>query len=180
VVQIVLLFMSDVVQLVLSMQNHYDSYPKISKIYFGLLEILFRNHMSLLCDLDHRVLRILFSSLRDGIQHHDVTQSSLAATALDHIFSFAWKQSRKREPEMSYQRMIQILAESDDIFGSVMNSLLSMVIFENLSHNWALCRPIFSLLLIRQEVRNLNSVFWITRVSIESISFSTSRRSKLG
>lgn len=160
-----------------------QAYPKVSKIYFGLLEILFRNHMALLTELDPRIIRLLVVSLRDSIQHHDVTQvrsltfaselqlsrcclsrsfastcsfelqSSLVATAFDHIFSHTWRTGRKRDPGTSYPILLRHLSECSDVLQSAMNTLLGAVLFDNVSHNWALCRPIFSLLLTNETVR---------------------------
>ena len=139
------------VKIILFMQNNYEAYPKVSKIYYGLLEIMFRNHTPLMAELDARVIQFLLTSLVEGVQHHDVTQSSLAATALDHIFSQTWRLGRKRVPGSAHPLLVRHLTECGALCQKSMNMLLNTVIFENISHNWALCRPIFSLLLVNDS-----------------------------
>ena len=44
------------------------SYPKVSKCYFTLLELLMRNHAPMICELDTSVLAHICRSLQEGLK----------------------------------------------------------------------------------------------------------------
>jgi hypothetical protein len=106
---------------------HRQAYPKVSKIHYALLEILFRNHLNILAELDTRVVRFLVGSLAEGLQHHEAAVSSTAATALDHLFTYTWKLAHKRDPPAAHMFLSRHLSDHRDVCQSILNTMFNMV-----------------------------------------------------
>ena len=64
------------------------SYPKISKAYYGFIEILFRNHISVVLAHDTNVFMQLMLSVHEGLQSSEATISSQCASSVDHLATF--------------------------------------------------------------------------------------------
>eukprot|EP00497_Spongosphaera_streptacantha_P000813 TRINITY_DN1549_c0_g1_i1.p1 TRINITY_DN1549_c0_g1~~TRINITY_DN1549_c0_g1_i1.p1 ORF type:complete len:144 (-),score=30.04 TRINITY_DN1549_c0_g1_i1:24-455(-) len=90
---------STVLRLVLSIKLEVLlSYKKIARVYYQLMEVLFKNHCEELMSANSDIIGTILSSLLEGIQSVDNNQSSLAAQALDNFVTWKWNQSRKRNP----------------------------------------------------------------------------------
>lgn len=88
-------------QLVLSVSvDDVIAYPKLSKAYFGFVEIFFRNHLKGVVALETNVLMQLMNSVHEGVQASDPTLISLCANAIDHFATFCFENSGKDKVEV--------------------------------------------------------------------------------
>ena len=76
------------------------AYPKLSKAYFGFIEILFRNHSKTIFGLDGSVFLRLVSAVHEGVQSSDASLCSLCANTIDHLATFYFTMKGKDKPEM--------------------------------------------------------------------------------
>jgi exportin-7 len=76
------------------------AYPKLSKAYFGFLEILFRNHMKNVFALETNIFMQIMTAVHEGLQSSDATLSSLCANAIDHIATYYFSNQGKDKVEM--------------------------------------------------------------------------------
>jgi exportin-7 len=76
------------------------AYPKLSKAYFGFVEIFFRNHIKSVMALDTNVLMQLMNAVHEGLQASDPTLSSLCANSIDHFATFYFENAGKEKPEV--------------------------------------------------------------------------------
>ena len=140
-----------VIKMMVHMRSIYEAYPKITKSFHSLLEVLFRNHSGMLVELDSTIFNFLIGTLHDGLNSVDSSHSTLVATSLDHIFSWTFKLSKKRDQNLAYQMIGKHFAEIRSLLQVIMNTLFNLVVFEQATHHWALARPIFSLMLIDES-----------------------------
>lgn len=122
------------------------AYQKISKEYFSLLEVLFRNHVNLIVNADSQVVHTLIESLAEGIQHTDSAQSSIACKGLDNLIEFIWENQRKRSPSEALVKLKAHMQKNPDVLGNLISTLFNQVLFQNCKNQWAMSRPIFSLI----------------------------------
>lgn len=67
------------------------AFPKVSKAYFSLLEVLCHNHTGVIANCDSATFTFLVSSLDAGLKALDVSISSMCATAVDNLAGFYFK-----------------------------------------------------------------------------------------
>ena len=76
------------------------AYPKLSRAYFGFIEILFRNHKKTAFALDTNIFMQLMTAVHEGLQSSDATLSSLCANTIDHLATFYFSTNGKEKIEM--------------------------------------------------------------------------------
>lgn len=76
------------------------AYPKLSRSYFGFVEIFFRHHIKSVLGLETGVLMQLMNSVHEGLQASDPQLSSLCANAIDHLATFYYENMNKDKIEM--------------------------------------------------------------------------------
>jgi exportin-7 len=76
------------------------AYPKLSKAYFGFIEILFRNHKKTVFALETNIFMQLMTAVHEGLQSSDATLSSLCANTIDHLATFYFTMNGKDKIEM--------------------------------------------------------------------------------
>eukprot|EP00479_Gromia_sphaerica_P013466 TRINITY_DN7517_c0_g1_i2.p1 TRINITY_DN7517_c0_g1~~TRINITY_DN7517_c0_g1_i2.p1 ORF type:complete len:180 (+),score=49.71 TRINITY_DN7517_c0_g1_i2:41-541(+) len=113
-----------------------------------MLEVLFRHHIQLIIvDKNAPKFGAILGSLVDGIQNPDSSQSSLSACAIDHIASYRFNQARKRNKPPALERLESLIAaDVKDYFTIILTTLFNLIIFENISNQWSLSRPILPLI----------------------------------
>jgi exportin-7 len=91
------------------------AYPKLSKAFYGLIEILFRNHSKTVMALDTNVFMQLMAAVHDGLQSSDATLCSLCSNTIDHLATFYFTFNGKDKPEVhnlnkvrGFQRFVSI------------------------------------------------------------------------
>lgn len=128
-------------------------FDKVSARYYKLIEVLFRNHLPILVDLDSTLFMMLLHTLVDGLYHPDKGISSFAASAIDDLATYRFKQSHRKRKEPAYMKLEQHLMSNnqEDIFFNMLISLFSLILFEGASNLWAFSRPILSLILNHEQ-----------------------------
>lgn len=128
------------------------AYVKLSKAFYAFLEILFRNHLDVLCGLDSPVFLQLVKTIYEGLQSNDLTICSLCASSVDHIMTYIFLNQRREKPtvqiiraHMNYDR---------EILPSLMTTLFNAILFASHSNLWAVTRPILSLMLASESSFN--------------------------
>jgi exportin-7 len=76
------------------------AYPKLSKAFYGFIEIIFRNHQKTVFALDTLVFMQLMTAVHEGLQSSDATLSSLCANSIDHLATFYFQTNGKDKVEM--------------------------------------------------------------------------------
>lgn len=74
------------------------AYPKLSKAYFGFIEILFRNHNKTVYALDNSVFMQLMTAIHEGVQSNEAAISSICANSVDHLATFYFSTKGKDKP----------------------------------------------------------------------------------
>lgn len=77
-----------------------NSYPKLSKAYYGFVEILFRSHKKTIFALDTSIFMQLMTAVHDGLQSSDATISSYCANTVDHLTTYYFNNNGKDKIEM--------------------------------------------------------------------------------
>jgi exportin-7 len=125
------------------------AYPKVSKAYFGLIEILCANHPKDIVELEHAIFVRIIQSLQEGLQSPEVWMSSQAACAIDHLSAFRFRQTLK---DTEHGRLVRAHVEqSPDIFPACLTIVFSMIIHVDVTNQWSLSRPFLSLILTNEE-----------------------------
>jgi exportin-7 len=125
------------------------AYPKVSKAYFSLLEILCSNHPKEVVELEHSMFVRVIQSLQEGMQSPEVWMSSQAACAIDHISAFRFRQTLK---DTEHGRLIRAHVEqSPELFPTCLNIVFSMIIHVDCTNQWSLSRPLLSLILTNED-----------------------------
>jgi exportin-7 len=125
------------------------AYPKVSKAYFGLIEILSANHPKDIVELEHAIFVRIIQSLQEGLQSPEVWMSSQAACAIDHLSAFRFRQTLK---DTEHGRLMRAHVEqSPDLFPACLTIVFSMIIHVDVTNQWSLSRPFLSLILTNEE-----------------------------
>lgn len=137
-------------QMVLSVSvDDVIAYPKLSKAYFGFVEIFFRNHLKGVLALETNVLMQLMNAVHEGLQASDPTLSSLCANAIDHFATFYFENSGKDKPEV--HNLNKHLNAQPNLFSSLTATLFNLLLFGAPQNHWAVIRPMLSLMLASES-----------------------------
>eukprot|EP00937_MAST-01D_sp_MAST-1D-sp2_P003680 g3680.t1 len=124
-------------------------YPKVSKAYFTFIEIMFRNHIDFILNLDSVVFGRIVRSLHEGLDSPEGPLLQLSAAIADHMASFYFRNMTKAKP--STMQATQALRAHFTAHPSMLSDLLSLLfnilIFGEASHYWSISRPILSIIL---------------------------------
>lgn len=71
------------------------AYPKISKGFYGFVEILFRNHIAVVLSHDTNVFLQLMVSVHEGLQSSEASIGSQCASTVDHLATFYFNNEGK-------------------------------------------------------------------------------------
>jgi exportin-7 len=74
------------------------AYTKLSKAFYGLIEILFRNHIQAVMALETNVFMQLMTAVHEGLQSSDATLCSQCANTIDHLATFYFTYNGKEKP----------------------------------------------------------------------------------
>jgi exportin-7 len=129
------------------------SYTKLSKAYFAFVEILFRNHLDVLANLDSPVFLQLVRTVHEGLQVNgeDLPICAFSASAIDHLATYIFLNQRKDKPTVQLIRAH--VATDPGILTEMMTTLFNQLLFGSNSNQWAISRPILSLMLASEDVR---------------------------
>ena len=125
------------------------SYPKLSKAYYGFIEIIFRSHKKTVFALETNVFMQLMNAIHEGLQASDATLSSLCANTIDHIATYYFVNSGKDKPEV--HNMNKHLTAQPNLFTSLTATLFNLLLFGAPQNHWAVMRPMLSLMLASES-----------------------------
>jgi len=125
------------------------AYPKLSKAFYGFIEILFRNHKRTVMALETSVLMQLMNAVHEGLQSSDATLSSLCANTIDHLATFYFNNIGKDKPEVI--NLNKHLAAQPNLFCSLTATLFNLLLFGAPQNHWAVMRPMLSLMLASES-----------------------------
>jgi len=142
-----------VLKLVLSIKLEIlQSYSKITKVYYMLLEVLFKNHIEHLLQLEPVVLSTILTSLHEGVNLTNPTLSSFSARSLDYFFCWKWKQEQMRRQSEALPKWDQHFQHSSKLFRDIFISIFLRILQEPcINNHYALCCPVFSLLCVQNN-----------------------------
>jgi len=133
-------------QLVLGIPiDHVLAYPKVSKVYFAFIEILFRNHIATVLAMETNVFMQLLSGIHEGLQWSDATLSSQCANTIDHLATFYFDNMGKDKVAM--HNLNKHLAAQPNLFSSLTATVFNLLLFGAPQNHWAVMRPMLSLVL---------------------------------
>ncbi|EEC50702.1 predicted protein [Phaeodactylum tricornutum CCAP 1055/1] len=135
-----------------------NAYPKVSKAYYGFIEILFRNHRRTAFAMDTNIFMQIMASVHDGLQSTDATISACCANTIDHMASFYFTNQGKDKLEMRNLSKVyfssiflQHLAAQPNLFSSLTMTLFNLLLYGPPQHHWAVMRPMLSLMLASES-----------------------------
>lgn len=138
-----------VLQLVLSIPfPELTAYPKVVRAYYAFISTLCQMHTSALLELDTPVFVQILSSLKEGLSSLTTitSVSSQSCDALDHIFTFVVENKTKDIPAM--RSFAAHTASHAEMLPQMLELLFQALLFEDNANQWAVSRPLFSLLLL--------------------------------
>jgi len=137
------------------------AYPKLSKAYFSFFEVLFRNHLEAVVVLDTPIFLKIVEAQHEGVQSLDAPLAAQCANTIDHLATFLFTHrpssspptttSRHRTPKPAMQALNQHLQAHPTLLSSLMATLFNQLLFGPMSNQWAVTRPILSLMLCSEQ-----------------------------
>lgn len=125
------------------------AYPKASRAYFGLLDVLCQQHTGDVFSLDSHSFGHVVASLQEGLQSLEVWMSSGSAVSLDHLSAYRFRLRTRDNPGG-----VGVRAQTEaapELFPRVLEVLFSVVLAEDCPNQWSLSRPLLSLILSNEE-----------------------------
>mmetsp|Transcript_50614 Transcript_50614/g.98983 ORF Transcript_50614/g.98983 Transcript_50614/m.98983 type:complete len:1106 (+) Transcript_50614:331-3648(+) len=123
------------------------SYPKLSKAYFAFIEILFRGNISTV--LASNVFLQIMHAVHEGLQTNDGTLCAQAATTVDHLATFYFDNVGRDKVAM--HNLNKHLQSQPNMFSSLTSTLFNLLLFGSAQNNWAVMRPLLSLMLASEQ-----------------------------
>jgi len=117
-----------------------------------LLEVLFKNHIEHLLQLEPFVLATILTSLHEGVNLTNPTLSSFSARSLDYFFCWKWKQEQMRRQSEALPKYDQHFEHNIKLFREIFVSIFLRILQEPcINNHYALCCPVFSLLCVQNN-----------------------------
>ena len=124
------------------------AFPKLSKAYFAFFEVLFRNHITAVLDMNTPVFLQVIEAQHEGLLSVDTLLSAQCASTIDYLATYFFQNRNKDRPPMRALRA-HLQAQPDMIF-TLLSTLFNQLLFGSVNH-WAITRPILSLMLASEE-----------------------------
>ncbi|CAL8462392.1 g1925 [Coccomyxa elongata] len=131
------------------------AYRKVSKAFFGLLEVLCANHTGVIAACDTPTFAFLMTALDAGLKSLDVVVSSQCAAAVDNLAGFYFKAiqaSNGSPPPAAPQAFAEHLRQRPELLPTLLTTLFEIVLFEDCSNQWSLSRPMLALILVNEQI----------------------------
>lgn len=136
------------------------AYQKLCKAYYGLLEILFNQHMEAVISFETPIFLNLLVSLEEGIKLDDLSLSSQICAALDHFCTYYYTHSKKHD-QLS-QLIANHLTQNQDLLPRILAQFFNMIMFQECGNQWSLSRTMLSLIVthpaffdnLKQQIAN--------------------------
>mmetsp|Transcript_992 Transcript_992/g.1252 ORF Transcript_992/g.1252 Transcript_992/m.1252 type:complete len:1105 (-) Transcript_992:236-3550(-) len=129
------------------------SYPKFAKAYFAFFEILFRNHTETLLALETPVFLQIIKAQHDGITSLDTPLAAQCANTIDHLATYFFKYNKPgaANPKPGIVALNHHLNSEPTLLSKMMATLFNQLLFGPMSNQWAVTRPILSLMLASEQ-----------------------------
>lgn len=140
-----------VLQLALSVPDaDLVAFPKLSRSFYYLVHVLTKSHLKRLVGIPTASWQRIMAAVRDGLETHDPTIANHAAYALDYTAT-AFVQHFRKDSVLGNALRAQVSAERD-LFHNFMKLLFQLVVFGDLTTQWAMTRPMLPLVLAADMV----------------------------
>ncbi|MQL98443.1 hypothetical protein Taro_031154, partial [Colocasia esculenta] len=129
------------------------AFRKLMRAYFGLVEVLFNNHMVFILNLDPSTFMHIVGSLESGLKCLDASVSSQCASAVDNLATYYFNHITVGDapPSAAAMNLARHIADCPSLFPEILRSLFEIVLFEDCGNQWSLSRPMLSLVLISEQ-----------------------------
>lgn|SRR5690606_20427507 len=114
------------------------------------MEILFTQHTETVLQFSTPVFLKLVASLEEGIKSEDLSLSSQACSALDHVCTFYYTKIKKNDSNA--QLLTKHLQQAPNLFPRILAQLFNMILFEECGNQWSVSRTMLSLIVINPKV----------------------------
>ncbi|CAI9102605.1 OLC1v1000900C2 [Oldenlandia corymbosa var. corymbosa] len=130
------------------------AYRKLTKAYFGFLEVLFSSHLVFVLSLDTSTFMHIVGSLQSGLKGLDAGISSQCASAIDNVASFYFNNITMGEAPNSQAaiNLARHASECPNMLPELLKTLFEIVLFEDITNQWSLSRPMISLILVNEQI----------------------------
>mmetsp|Transcript_3905 Transcript_3905/g.6196 ORF Transcript_3905/g.6196 Transcript_3905/m.6196 type:complete len:239 (-) Transcript_3905:535-1251(-) len=128
-------------------------YPKFAKAYFSFFEVLFRNHTETLIALETPTFLQVVRAQHDGITALDTPMAAQCANTIDHLASYYFRHHKPGHPnpKPGIRALNQHLNAEPSLLSKLMATLFNQLLFGPMSNQWAVTRPILSLMLASEQ-----------------------------
>ncbi|XP_066369486.1 uncharacterized protein [Miscanthus floridulus] len=130
------------------------AFRKLSKAYFGYMEVLFNNHIKFVLNLDTNTFIHIVSSLESGLKGLDTGISTQCASAIDSLAAFYFNNitSGDSPPSAASVNLARHIGEYPNLFPQILKTLFEIMLFEDAGNQWSLSRPILSLIMTSEQM----------------------------
>ncbi|KAL5220326.1 hypothetical protein ABZP36_025039 [Zizania latifolia] len=130
------------------------AFRKLSKAYYGYIEVLFNNHITFVLNLDTNTFVHIVSSLESGLKGLDTGISTQCASAIDSLAAFYFNNITAGDgpPSSTALNLARHIGEFPSLFPQMLKTLFEIIIFEDAGNQWSLSRPILSLIMISEQM----------------------------
>jgi len=139
-------------------QKDIMEYPKLSKSYYGLIEVVTKDHIDQICKIDPQMMLYVISTVSEGLVGIDLSISTGCCEALNHIVTFLFtnyqKATKSDNPmkELTDHPALKILEIRSEIFQQMLATVMNIVMFEECRNMWSMSRPLLGLILLNEKV----------------------------
>ncbi|XP_062227825.1 uncharacterized protein LOC133926086 isoform X3 [Phragmites australis] len=130
------------------------AFRKLSKAYFGYMEVLFNSHISFVLNLDTNTFVHIVSSLESGLKGLDTGISTQCASAIDSLAAFYFNHVTAGDapPSPASVNLVRHIGEFPNLFAQILKTLFEIILFEDAGNQWSLSRPILSLIMTSEQM----------------------------
>ncbi|KAG2613325.1 hypothetical protein PVAP13_4KG342500 [Panicum virgatum] len=130
------------------------AFRKLSKAYFGYMEVLFNNHIKFVLNLDTNTFVHIVSSLESGLKGLDTGISTQCASAIDSLAAFYFNNITAGDapPSSAALNLARLIGEFPNLFPQILRTLFEIILFEDAGNQWSLSRPILSLIMTSEQM----------------------------
>uniref|UniRef100_A0A0D9ZAK8 Importin N-terminal domain-containing protein n=1 Tax=Oryza glumipatula TaxID=40148 RepID=A0A0D9ZAK8_9ORYZ len=142
------------------------AFKKLSKAFYGYVEVLFSNHITFVLNLDTNTFVHIVSTLESGLKGLDTGISTqfllldldvvcnLCASAIDSLAAFYFNNITAADgpPSPAALNLARHIGEFPTLFPQILKTLFEIIIFEDAGNQWSLSRPILSLIMISEQM----------------------------
>ncbi|CAL5041654.1 unnamed protein product [Urochloa decumbens] len=130
------------------------AFRKLSKAYFGYMEVLFNHHIKFVLNLDTNTFVHIVSSLESGLKGLDTGISTQCACAIDSLAAFYFNNITAGDtpPSPAALNLARHIGEFPNLFPQILRTLFEITLFEDVGNQWSLSRPILSLIMTSEQM----------------------------